>query len=286
MRKLATIIVYTIIVLLIGRNVTGLPRFTVLSDPATYPTQLKEETQQIIEDEKGNYGIAFTNLTTGEQFGINEYEMFSAASVNKVPIVAVLYALEHEEKIDFNEQITLQEWDIQDYGTGSLRYQEPGTTYTIKTLAKLALKESDNTAAFILSEKIGTTVIQERIEKWGLTQTNMNDNTTSPADMRTLFLKIYNHELTTEGKTKELLGFMQETAFEDRISANLPGDVTVSHKTGDGIGSLHDVGIIRSGDEVYFLAVFTSDIGNTEQKTKEAISKVASNLLTFYDKRK
>ena len=286
MRKLLTIIVYTIIVLLLGRNLTSLPRFTLLSNPDTYPQQLKEEVENVIADKKGNYGITFMNLTTKDAFGINEDEIFTAASVNKVPIVAALYALEREGKIEFDEQITLQESDIQDYGTGSLRYEGAGGTYSLKTLAKLSLKESDNTAAYVLGNRIGIETIQGVIEGWGLTQTNIEENTTSPSDMRKLFLALYQHKITDEARTTELLGFMQETEIEDRIPLNLPEGVVVSHKTGDAVGNLHDVGIITQGEDAYILAVLTSDIGSSEQETKDTIAKIARTIFDFYEKRK
>ncbi len=286
MRKLLTIIVYTFIVLLIGRNLTLLPRFVVFTSPHAIRTDLKKETERIIADKKGNYGVYFADFATGETFGINEEEMFTAASLNKVPIVAVLYYLENKGKIDLDEQITLQKEDIQDYGTGSLRYQKPGTTYSLKTLAKLALKQSDNTAAYILSQKIGTPVIQKIINQWGLTQTNMEENQTSPKDMYILFAKIFNNEVTSQDKTKELLGFMRETDIEDRLPAKLPSSATVYHKTGDAVGNLHDVGIITEGNTVFFLGVLTSDIGAEEKATKETIAAIAKKTLDYYLKRR
>lgn len=271
---------------MIGRNLTILPRFTVLSNPDNYNEALKKETETIIKDKKGNYGIYFSDLKTDKSFGINEDEIFTAASINKVPIAATLYYLENKGDIDFNEQITLQENDIQDYGTGSLRYEKPGETFSIKTLAKLALKQSDNTAAYILSNKIGVDTIQNTIEEWGLTQTNMEENQTSPHDMYLLFKKIYDNEITTEAKTKELLGFMTETDIEDRMPAELPSGTIVYHKTGDEVGFLHDVGIIDHNGEILFLAVLTSDIGSDEKVVKETISHIAKNSVDFYDKRK
>lgn len=281
-----TILVYTFIVLLIGRNLTILPRFSLLSTPHTVQMDLKKETEHIIADKKGNYGVYFADFTTGETFGINEEEMFTAASLNKVPIVAVLYYLENKGKIDLDEQITLQKKDIQDYGTGSLRYQKPGTTYSLKTLAKLALKQSDNTAAYLLSQKIGTSVIQKLINQWGLTQTNMEENKTSPKDMYILFAKIFNNEITSKDKTKELLGFMRETDIEDRLPARLPSSATVYHKTGDALGSLHDVGIITEGKTIFFLGVMTSDIGAQEKATKNTIAIIAKKTLDYYLKRR
>ncbi len=286
MRKLLTILVYTFLVLLIGRNLTILPRFAVLSSPNNLKTDLKKETERIIADKKGNYGVYFADFNTGETFGINEEEMFTAASLNKVPIVAVLYYLENKGKIDLDEQITLQKEDIQDYGTGSLRYQKPGTTYSLKTLAKLALKQSDNTAAYILAQKIGISLIQKTLNQWGLTQTNMEENQTSPKDMYLLFAKIYHNEITSKDKTKELLGFMRETDIEDRLPAKLPSSATVYHKTGDAVGNLHDVGIIAEGKTTFFLGVMTSDIGAEEKATKNTIANIAKNTLDYYLKRR
>jgi beta-lactamase class A len=286
MRKFLTIIVYTCVVLLIGRNLIFLPRFSVLSSPTSVASDLKKETESIVKGKKGNYGVYFSDLTSGQNFGIHEREMFTAASVNKVPIVAVLYYLEHQGKVDFNDQITLQKRDIQDYGTGSLRYQKPGSTYSIKTLAKLALQQSDNTAAHILGERIGLDVVQDTITSWGLTQTDMEENQTTPYDMYLLFKKIYNHELTTDARSKELLSFMQDTDIEDRIPALLSSGTIVYHKTGDAVGSLNDVGIIMHDNKPFFLAVLTSDIGNTEAETKTTIATIAKSVIDYRDKRK
>ncbi|MBI4084572.1 MAG: serine hydrolase [Candidatus Levybacteria bacterium] len=286
LRKIFTIVVYTLIILLIGRNLPFLPRFVVLSNPKTYATNLKKETSNLIQNKKGNYGIYFANLKTGETFGISEKERFTGASLHKTPIVATLYYLENQGKIRFDEQITLQEVDIQDYGTGSLRYQKPGSTYSLKTLAKLALKQSDNTAAHILSNKLGEETVQKTINQFGLTQTDMASNQTSVYDMYLLFKKIYTNEITTSAKTQELLGFMQDTDIEDRLPGLLPPGTVVYHKTGDTVGSIHDVGIIRTGDDILFLGVLTSDIGKDEAKTKETIARIAKNTVDFYQKRK
>lgn len=283
MRKLLTVIVYTIIVLLIGRNLSSLPRFTVLSNPQHYAAELQNQTKKIIAGKKGSYGIYYADLTTGQHFGINEHQMFTAASVNKVPIVAVLYYLENKGKLNFDEQITLQQSDIQDYGTGSLRYAQLGTTYSLKTLAKLSLQQSDNTAAHILGERIGMDVIQKTINDWGLTQTDMANNQTSPQDMYLLFQKIYTNQITTPGKTDELLHFMTNTDIEDRLPAELPEGTDVFHKTGDAIGSLNDVGIIKRNNHVFFLGVLTSDIGSDEATAKKTIADIAKNAVAFYD---
>ena len=71
---------------------------------------------------------------------------------------------------------------------------------------------------------------------------------------------------------------MTDTDFEDRLSKNLPENVKVYHKTGDGEGSIHDVGIIDTGNNVYFLGVMTSDVGEAEQETKDTIAEISEKI--------
>ncbi len=289
MRKFFTIIVYTVIILLIGRNVPQLPRFFIFTTPQRqknlFLENLKRETYKRIQSQKANYGIYFADFNTNDAFGINHKEIFTAASVNKVPIVAVLYYLEHKGKIDLDEQITLQKEDIQDYGTGSLRYQKPGETYSLKTLAKLSLQQSDNTAAHILANRIGMPAVQKTISQWGLAQTDMENNKTSPYDMYILFKKLYKGEITSVARTQELFGFMIDTDIEDRLSANVPNGTQVYHKTGDVVGGLHDVGVIQRDGVVFFLGIMTSEIGESEQQVKNTIGTIAHDILSSYEKK-
>ncbi len=288
MRKFFTVIIYTIIILLIGRNLTALPKFHIFSTEKeeldSFTKNLKFKAENQIKPSTGNYGIYFADFNNPHEFGINHKEMFIAASVNKIPIVAVLYFLENQGKIELDEQITLQEADIQDYGTGTLRYKKPGSVYSLKTLAKLAIQQSDNTAAHILGNRIGTPLIQKTINGWGLTQTDMEDNKTSAYDMYLLYKKIYKREITNTAKTQELFGFMIDTDIEDRLSALLPDSVNVYHKTGDTVGGMHDVGIIQKDGVVFFLGVLTSDIGNKETETKQTIAQLAKIILDEYGK--
>ena len=288
MRKIFTIIVYTTIILLIGRNLAFLPKFYIFSsekeEKNEFTNNLKLKTKRIIDSATGNYGVYFADLNNPYEFGINHKEIFTGASVNKVQIVSVLYYLDNKNKIDLDEQITLQDNDIQDYGTGTLRYQKPGGIYSLKTLAKLAIQQSDNTAAHILGKRIGIPTIQKIINEWGLTQTNMENNKTSVNDMYILFRKIYKGEITNTAKTQELFGFMIDTDIEDRLPALLPENVSIYHKTGDAVGSMHDVGIIQDGSTVFFLGIMTSDVGNTENKTKENIAQIAKTIMEEYDR--
>ncbi|KKQ35126.1 MAG: Peptidoglycan-binding domain 1 protein [Microgenomates group bacterium GW2011_GWA2_37_6] len=275
-RRLAAIFVFAIFFIFLGRHLTFLP--TINLSMKQGGEQLKENVEKIIKNKKGFYSVYYKDLKTGELFGIDENQIETGASVNKLPIITALYLLDKKGKLSLDDKVTIQKEDVQDYGTGSIRYQKMPQVYSLRNLAKLALQQSDNTAAHVLSLRIGEENVQKLVDSWGLKQTDMVNNKTTVYDMSLLFEKIYRGEIANPANTKELLEFMTETEFEDRLTKSLPSGTKIYHKTGDGEGFVHDLGIIENGDQVYFLGVMTSDIGDQEEQTKNTIAEISKKI--------
>lgn len=280
-RKIFTIVVYTIIILIIGRNLPFLPRLSFIASEESEIGRLETQIKRITSVSKGSYSVYFEDYKTNATFSINAKTVHTGASVNKLPIIAVLYSLAKEKKVNLDEKVTIQEDDIQDYGTGSIRYKEGALEYSLRTLAKLALKESDNTAAHVIGKKIGMDVVQKKLERWGLSQTDMANNKITVADMALLFKKIYKKGVANAQATAELLEFLKDTTIEDRLPRLLPKDTRIYHKTGDTVGGVHDLGIIEKDGMVFFLGVMTSDIGDSEEQTKKTIAEIAKKTYEF-----
>lgn len=245
--------------------------------------KLLEEIQKITSGNTGTYSVYINQLNENKPFGINEHVMYTAASVNKVPVLAVLYYLVDQGKIDLDKTITLQAKDIQDYGTGSIRYDKPGTVYSIKTLARLMMEQSDNTAYYLLNEQIiGADKVQETINDWGLIQTDMKLNKTSNSDQEKLFRLIYENKIASVQLTAEMLEMMDDSLYEDRLPALLPADITIYHKIGNEIRQVHDVGIIDLEGNPYYLGVLVSDNPSDENAVKliAQISKLVFDYMT------
>lgn len=281
MRKIIAVLIYTIIILIIGRNLPFLPRLSFIASEESEIGRLETQIKRIASVSKGSYSVYFEDYKTNASFSINAKTVHTGASVNKLPIIAVLYSLANKGTVNLDEKVTIQEDDIQDYGTGSIRYKEGAQEYSLRTLSKLALKESDNTAAHVIGKKIGTDVVQKTLEQWGLSQTDMANNKTTVADMALLFKKIYNKELINAPARDELLEFLNDTTIEDRLPPLLPKDARIYHKTGDAVGGAHDLGIIEKDGMVFFLGVMTSDIGNSEEQTKKTIAEIAKKTYEF-----
>ncbi|OGG00344.1 hypothetical protein A2Y99_00970 [Candidatus Gottesmanbacteria bacterium RBG_13_37_7] len=242
---------------------------------------LVDKLEGIISGKTGTYSIYYYDIKSGISTGINEKMVITAASVNKIPILAALYYLAGNNTLDLEKIIVPQPSDIQNYGTGSIRYDPTGTPYSIKTLARLMIEKSDNTAAYLLGTHIvGLKKIQNLINDWGLTQTDMYKNSSSVYDQSIILIKMYQKEITTPSLTAEMLGFMDKTDFDDRLPKGVPEGITIYHKTGDEVGKVHDVGIIDLPQRPYYLGVFTTDITDIED-AKKNIALISSAVYDF-----
>ena len=258
--------------------------FIALFSKKKSPQELLEKIDAAVGETLKNYSVLVDDLTAPFTAGSGENEIYVAASVNKIPILAALYYYAEKGDIDLDEVITLQSADIQDYGTGSLRYERPGATYSIKTLAKLMIKQSDNTAAYILANHIiGYEKLQAIVNEWGLTQTDMTVNKTSNKDMASLFRKIYENKITNKANTEEMLSFFKDTDFETRLPALLPKGVTVYHKIGSEVRNVHDVGIVTFGKVAYYIGVFTNEVTD-EPEAEKTIANISKLVYEYINR--
>jgi beta-lactamase class A len=245
------------------------------------PDELRTIVKAVADPKWKNYSVMIVDLNSNFQMTINESAIFDGASVNKIPILVTLYHMANEGTIDLNKTITMQARDVQDYGTGSMRYDRPGSVYSIKTLALLMIQKSDNTAAYILANHVvGLSKIQSYIESLGTTQTDMEENTTSNKDIALLFKQMFEGKVTNAALSAEMIGFLKDTDFEDRLPAQLPEDVFVYHKIGTGIGAVHDVGVVEFGKTKYYIGIFTSNITD-EERTSEEVAAVSKTIFEF-----
>ncbi len=247
------------------------------------PDELRAAVKKIADEKWKNYSIYVVDLTSAFEMGMNETSIYDAASVNKIPILVTLYHEASEGNIDFNRTITMQEKDRQDYGTGSMRYDPSGTVYSIKTLARLMIQKSDNTAAYIIANHIlKLKDIQAYVEGLGTTQTDMIKNTTSNRDIALLFRLMFEGKIANKALTEEMVGLLKKTDFEDRLPAQLPDDAIVYHKIGTGVGAVHDVGVVENGKTKYYIGIFTSNILDEEQTSEEVaqVSKLVYEFMT------
>lgn len=216
-------------------------------------------------------GLYAKDLDSGKEFRLGEDRQFDAASTMKVLFAAYLYKQAAAGEISLDQPLTLSGGDIQKYGTGSIQFDPAPHKYTYRELTRRMLHESDNTAAYVISNRVGLDTMQEYADRIGLKQTDVAKNTSTASDMAILMEKLYREQLVDHNSTQELLIMMQRTLFEDRIPALLPAQATVSHKTGDAFnGGQHDIGVVSSNGRRYVMSVFTTGV---DKRDVASISK-------------
>jgi beta-lactamase class A len=246
-----------------------------LHQPSDVVASIKELTAPL----QGTYGAYVIPLEDGEPYGTNENQVFTAASVNKVLImVRVLQAID-EATLRLTETYRLQAKDIQDYGTGSLRYAALGTSYTIDELLALSGKQSDNTAAWVLNLMVGEDKVQELVNDLGMEQTSIAENTTTPKEMGEFFRQVYRGKVLPANLQEKFYGYLTRSDFEDRIPAGLPSYVTVAHKIGTEIQTVNDCGIVFTKKHPYVVCLLSKEA--KEAEAQDVLPKISHLIWVF-----
>ena len=227
----------------------------------------------------GKFGVIGVDLTSGATFGVNQDETFRAASVNKLELAVSLYRRAVAHQIDLNASTTIAEDDIQNYGTGTIQLQGAGQRYTYRELAQLMIKESDNTASYVIGKRLGLENVQTELPAWGLTQTSMSDNYTTPRDVATLLSKLETGALLPASETAELMDLLQHTAWDDRLQSGVPPSMPVAHKIGTDVAVFNDAALIL--DQAHPYAVVALSSGGDEGTALPAMAQISQIFYRF-----
>jgi beta-lactamase class A len=222
---------------------------------------------------QGRYGIYFKDLDSGEVVGINHQEVYDAASVGKIIPMALYYRLVEKGQRSLTDEYALQAEDVQDYGTGSLRYQPIGSRFTYQELLELAGKQSDNTADHVLRLNLDQALLQRFEKELGANSTDLEQVTSTPADIGLVLEKIYNDEVLGKKYKNMFYDNLTDTLFEDRIPKGIPTGVRIVHKIGNGLQrSYNDCGIVFA-PQPFILCVMCQDA--SQSQAMDVIPKIA-----------
>jgi beta-lactamase class A len=239
--------------------------------------------ETIVAGQKGSYALYVLDMPSQQWYGFSADDQVDAASVNKVAILAALYHEVGLSRMSLDSIITTKPNDIQDYGTGSIRYDPIGSSYTLRTLAKLMTEQSDNTASYLVAQAVGLQTIQSLTVSWGLRKTVVGDATTSAREIGSLFDMIYRGQVAPPALTLEMIDFLTHTDTRDRIPALLPSDLRIAHKIGNHVGVLNDAGIVYLADRPYIIVIMGQNIDEEqglliEQNLSKAVYDYESSL--------
>jgi beta-lactamase class A len=238
----------------------------------------------------GDAFLVIKDLDTGLEIKFNENKILPSASLVKIPIMVACFYAAEEGKIKLGETIKLQSIN-KIPGSGILKHEPNEKDYSIETLIGLMVFESDNTAANMLIEYLGTDYLNSCFKRIGLKNTNISrkmmdfrsrkrgiENFTTSADMAYLLERIYRVNLLNKKYSERCLEFLKMQKIKDRIPARLPDDILVAHKTGLEKGLCHDAGIVFTQKGDYLLCVLTRHAHKTAKPAKNFIAQIALDV--------
>ena len=214
----------------------------------------------------GHLGFYYKNLVTGYEFGIREEEAYLAASVIKLPLYLHILQQWADGRMDMEEILTVTAGDKMP-SCGALTLFTGDVEVNIRTLCRLMIVLSDNTATNKLIGRCTIPGTNEGFRKMGLQQTVLRrllfdaeasaqglQNTVSPKEMGMLLERLYRSEHVSADASREAMDTLLKQQVDHKLGGKL-FDTPIAHKTGEDEDLSNDVGIVFAPEP--FVICFT-----------------------------
>lgn len=240
--------------------------------------------------------VDFRDINVPGGFTINGSQMYTPASLDKVPLMMAYYKLSETDPSILSQEITYPVGSTDADSIETIKSTEqliPGTTYTIEQLIEHMIRYSDNNATDLLKDYLNNTnnagAYTTVFSDLGIDPSTVNDYTDNMTVVQySIFLRaLYNATYLNWNDSEHALQLLSETDFSEGIESGVPNDALVAQKFGevkltDNSGNLvgrelNNCGIIYYPDHPYLLCIMTKATGDNIQALEselESISKI------------
>jgi beta-lactamase class A len=266
--------------------------------------KLKSKLEDYIQEKKNDgtaaqVSIYFRDLQSGPTLGLNEHDLFSPASLLKLPLLLTYYNLNNEKIPDLLERsiVAQTRWVIPKQLIQPKESIVLGRTYSVEDLLLYMIKYSDNNAYYVLLDYLAQ-VSPERdalndtfIDLGIVDPKNFLDNTISTKLYGSIFIQLYNSSyFNKKDISQDVLGILTQVDWNKGINRGLPDDMVVAHKFGErsnldnNLDQLHDCGIVYYPENPYLLCIMTR--GQDIEKLPKVIEEISKMFYDEFDSRK
>lgn len=255
--------------------------------------KLKDYISEVKSENRASHvSVYFRDLSNGPWIGIGENELFSPASLLKVPImIAALHKAEPEHSPGFLSKTinyTKHTEDLTNPNITNHALIKIGNSYTVDQLINNMIAYSDNEAKNLLLMNIEETILNKVYSDLGIDVPVLRspDDFMSVKDYSSFFRMLYNATYLNKAMSEKGLEYLSHSDFKKGLVAKLPADIVVAHKFGErglaesNIKQLHDCGIVYKKGKPYLICVMTR--GNDFDELASVISDVSSMVYESY----
>lgn len=258
-------------------------------------TDLTPLVEKDLDGAGGDYGIVIESLpnqvdtsnTPNTRYYLHQDQVFTAASVYKVFLIASVMQAEHDG--------TLTDDTVLDASTdhlisvlGSSEYgYDPSQTeieYTVSDALGRVARISDNYAAIMLAEKVGWNAVQQAANDAGAIDTDITAYpvTTTPNDVATFFEKLYSKQIVSEDASERIIQLLETDTVNDRIPAGVPAGIPIAHKDGELDDVRNDAGIVFLDHHPYIIVMFAQNLDNVATST-QIEAQISHDVFSYFN---
>ena len=275
------------------------------AQPAASVQQLKEQIVAALNNQHGDFAVAFKDLRSGKTIFINEHSVFHAASTMKTPVLVEAYRQASKGVFSLSDSVLIKNEfkSIADSSSFSLNVADDSETELYKHIGEKTLLSaliyqmiinSSNLATNIVIEKLGAKNVTATMRALGAKdlqvlrgvedgkayEKGMN-NVVTAFDLALLFEKMAEGRTVDTRSSEAMIKILLDQHFNDIIPAKLPPGTKVAHKTGWFTGVHHDSGIVFLPNGNMYVLVLLSKNLQDEKAATEAMANVSKMIYDY-----
>ncbi len=233
-------------------------------------------------------GIYFEYLPSGISAGVNEKQNYFLASLLKTPMVMAVYKQIENKEWSKSDVLTIQPQDLDPF-FGDLYKKGAGTRLTLEEAIGLALVQSDNTAKSALFAHLPDKALDEVFDYLDIPkELDGVLPVVTPKNYSSILRSLYLSSYLDKSSSNEILTYLTQTPFSDKLVAPIPKEVRVAHKIGvydegNPEKSVYtDCGIVYVPKRPYILCLMDRDIEKNATTHMIDVSKMVYTYVSSY----
>lgn len=253
-------------------------------------TLLETRLQQLKEKYKLIHpSIYVWEYENGKYANINADELFPTASIIKIPVLIEMFRAIEDGQFKLYDKMVMGE-HYRTSGSGSLQFHAENSIYSMDTLARHMIEESDNTSTNMIMAKIGGKhSVNRAMKNWGMQKTHIQnwlpdlggENVSTAREISTMLYNINNETLLNINSRESIIDYMSHVKNNRLIAAGLPQNAQFIHKTGDIGKMLGDAGIVYAPNGQRYIVTILAKRPYNHHQGKDFIAE-ASKIIYEY----
>lgn len=238
--------------------------------------KLRQQLRQKAAEYGDSFAFYFEYLPTGIGIGVNEKVEYDQYSLLKLPLVMAYYNQIEDRGIEMGQPVAITQADI-DTQFGLLWQQGAGAQITLDDAARLAITESDNTAARVVARYVNN---KEYTDVYNGLDIELPPDISTPVKLSakgysSILKALYFSSILNHDHSELILILLTNTQFRDKLPAGVPAGIPVAHKIGVLSGQVYqDCGIVYEPLRPYILCLFSKSDEATARTRMQTISSM------------